>query len=526
MADWLLPTNSSLYTDYTSQNDARMDDLAVGLDPAVTTATNVPTNTVRWSGASSRWQKYNGTAWADLAATYQISISGNAGTATALQTARTINGVSFNGSANITLTANTPSSVTFNNAGAGAASGTTFNGGAALTVSYNTVGAPSTGGANASGTWNISVSGSAASLTTARNINGVSFNGSADVVVEPYVETDETTNADRFITFVDSSVTGYQRLNLNSGIKYNPSTNTLTVGTVAGNVSGNAGTATTLQTARTINGVSFNGSANITLTANTTNSITLKSDGTGAAANTTFNGSSAMSISYNSVGAPSSTGTGASGTWGISISGNAATATTASTTTGNAATATTAGYASNSDMLDGYHAASFVRSVSGIGPDGNGNVAVDLASRVAKTGDTMSGRLTMPSATISSTAPQIDFTDTDQGTTRYLHVNGNLMGFLNTGGGWDMYANNSGQVWTANYGWLHDYFFSTIANCASSAGATSSVGGVGFAGSLAINCYGTGSIIGGQRHELIDNGSQVQLRTVNYMVNCVCDCNC
>ena len=35
-------------------------------------------------------------------------------------------------------------------------------------------------------------------------------------------------------------------------------------GTISGALSGNASTATTLQTARTINGTSFNGSANIT----------------------------------------------------------------------------------------------------------------------------------------------------------------------------------------------------------------------------------------------------------------------
>jgi hypothetical protein len=46
---------------------------------------------------------------------------------------------------------------------------------------------------------------------------------------------------------------------------YNPSTNTLVVGTVSAALSGNATTATTLQTARTIGGVSFNGSANINL---------------------------------------------------------------------------------------------------------------------------------------------------------------------------------------------------------------------------------------------------------------------
>jgi hypothetical protein len=43
--------------------------------------------------------------------------------------------------------------------------------------------APSKTGTGASGTWGISVTGSAATLTTARNINGVSFNGSADITI-------------------------------------------------------------------------------------------------------------------------------------------------------------------------------------------------------------------------------------------------------------------------------------------------------------------------------------------------------
>jgi hypothetical protein len=50
-----------------------------------------------------------------------------------------------------------------------------------------------------------------------------------------------------------------------SGPRLNPSTNTITAGTFAGALSGNATTATTLQTARNINGVSFNGSADITV---------------------------------------------------------------------------------------------------------------------------------------------------------------------------------------------------------------------------------------------------------------------
>ena len=189
-------------------------------------------------------------------------IAGNAGSATVLQTARNINGVSFNGSANINI--NTNNAATFNSSGTGAVSGSTFNGGAPLTISYNTIGAPSTTGTNASGSWNISVTGSAASATgnaatatalqTARSIGGVSFNGTANIDL-PGVNT-----------------SGNQ------------------------NTSGNAATATVLQTARTINGTSFNGSANITVTANTTNALTLGTGLTG----TSFNGSAAVTatVSY------------------------------------------------------------------------------------------------------------------------------------------------------------------------------------------------------------------------------------
>ncbi|WJZ47901.1 tail fiber protein [Synechococcus phage DSL-LC03] len=59
--------------------------------------------------------------------------------------------------------------------------------------------------------------------------------------------------------------------------------------TFHGAFNGNASTATTLQTARNINGVSFNGSGDITITANTTNTLTKGSYLTGS----NFNGSAA-----------------------------------------------------------------------------------------------------------------------------------------------------------------------------------------------------------------------------------------
>ena len=97
-------------------------------------------------------------------ATASASCSGNALTATTLQTARNINGVSFNGSANITITANTPDALTFANDGLGD-SGFSWSGTTAKKISYNTIGAPGSTGAGASGTWPISISGSAASVS-------------------------------------------------------------------------------------------------------------------------------------------------------------------------------------------------------------------------------------------------------------------------------------------------------------------------------------------------------------------------
>jgi hypothetical protein len=203
--------------------------------------------------------------------------------------------------------------------------------------------------------------------------------------------------------------------------------------------------------------------------------------------------------------------------------------------------------AADSELLDGFNSTAFLRSVNGVTPDGDGNVAVDLTSRVAKAGDTMTGPLTLSgnptnnlhaapkqyvdsaisgvdlstrvaksgdtmtgNLTIQNTAPTINMADTNQGTTRYLHVNDNLMGFLNTGGGWDMYANNSGQVWTSNYGWLHDYFFRSVTNCQ------------GQTGGINENCYGGGNVLQGARSELIDEGGNLRIRYIGTYTNCNC----
>jgi hypothetical protein len=67
-----------------------------------------------------------------------------------------------------------------------------------------------------------------------------------------------------------------------------------------GALTGNASTATTLATARTINGTSFDGSANITITANTANNFVLRAD-SGTTEGTdlyTFNGGAAKNVNF------------------------------------------------------------------------------------------------------------------------------------------------------------------------------------------------------------------------------------
>tara|TARA_B100000575_G_scaffold142673_1_gene113854 strand:- start:573 stop:2105 length:1533 start_codon:yes stop_codon:yes gene_type:complete len=136
--------------------------------------------------------------------------TGNAATATVLETARTIGGVSFNGSANIDLP-----------------------------------------GVNTSG--NQDTSGNAATATaleTARTIHGVSFDGTGNIDLTEVIQDtvgamfSSNTETDIAVTYQDGDGT---------------------IDLVVSDISGNAATATALETARTIAGVSFDGTANISI---------------------------------------------------------------------------------------------------------------------------------------------------------------------------------------------------------------------------------------------------------------------
>ncbi len=182
-------------------------DISSSVNNGTTTPTitlNVPTASITNRGllSASDWSTFNAKGDMTLAGVQTItgtktfsstiigSINGNAATATKLATPVTINGTSFDGSANISFSTNTVNALSFNNGGTGDVSGTTFNGSAAKTISYNTIGAaPTIGSASittlgtiATGTWNataitVAKGGTGATTLTANAVllgNGIS----------------------------------------------------------------------------------------------------------------------------------------------------------------------------------------------------------------------------------------------------------------------------------------------------------------------------------------------------------------
>ena len=273
----------------------------------------------------------NGNASTATSATTSGSTSGNAATATALQTARNIGGVSFNGTADINLpgvntagnqntsgnaaTATALSSGQSNWVGTGvinnvvgllawknysnshvifdASAGTSPSGGAvnntnaavAWTSTY-----PTLMGWNGSSTYGVRVD----SARVSDNTSGTAANVTGIVAIANGGTGQSTRQA--AMDALAGAVTAGQYLRGDGVDVVMSAIQAGDVPTLNQNTTGNAASATVLQTARTINGTSFNGSANITITANTTNTLTL---GTGLGG-TSFNGSAAVTatVSY------------------------------------------------------------------------------------------------------------------------------------------------------------------------------------------------------------------------------------
>jgi len=139
------------------------------------------------------------------------------------------------------------------------------------------------------------------SALVATNASGTAANltaGTATVATTVTITDNESTNEDNAIIFAAGADLDGGNLGLESDgtLTYNPSTGTVTstvfAGALTGNASGssgsctgNAATATALASARTINGVSFDGTGNITVTAagsTLSDTVTVAKGGTGA----------------------------------------------------------------------------------------------------------------------------------------------------------------------------------------------------------------------------------------------------
>ena len=330
----------------------------------------------------------------------QTSITGNAGSATVLDTARTINGIAFDGSANIVVP---PIGATYQST----ARVNVLNGAAAQGMNLGS----------------LLISDAYADVTNVP-INGVWVKGNV-------------TTAGIF-TGNGSGLTTLNAANLSSGIIPDARIS----GTYTGvSITGNAATATTLQTARTINGVSFNGSANIVVADATkepaiaagtlaqfwsgsktwvnfdsevracpltgltlTNADIVATDtvivGLGkaqaqlnvlaplaspsftgvplaptAAVNTNTTQLATCAFTRAEIGslAPTKVGVGASGTWAIAITGNAASATVLDT----------------------------ARKINGVAFDGSANITVADATKLPLTGGILTGLLSTDNCTIA-----------------------------------------------------------------------------------------------------------------------------
>jgi hypothetical protein len=224
---------------------------------------------------------------------------------------------------------------------------------------------------------NSRVDGSATTATTlqtARTINGTSFDGSANVTV-PVNTTQKSDSVAYQIPFVTSVTAGNQNLFTDSAanITYNPSTNTLTTTTFVGALTGNATTATTLQTARNIGGVSFNGSAN----------IDLPGVNTAGTQSTTGNAATATALqTARTIGGVSFNGSANIDLPGVNTAGT-------QNTTGNAATAT---------------ALQTARTIGGVSFNGTANINLPGVNAVGNQNTTGSAATLTTARTINGTS--------------------------------------------------------------------------------------------------------------------------
>lgn len=281
-------------------------------------------------------------------ANFTASVDGNAGTANKLKVPRKINGVDFDGTADITVSAVLSKSLSRGTYLIGTA--TSFNGSADVTFSVDATDA-NTGGKIVAR--DVSGNFSAGQITATSFVGNLTGNLTGDV------------KASNGTIVLDSGTTG---------------ANATFVGSVTGNVTGNAATASKLLQSRTINGVAFDGTQNITITAGATSGLTA--------------GSYIDVVSY---GDSTSVYDGsASATWNvkgeISSIPNTLVARNAQSDIFAREITASQGFKGNADSATKLQTA---RTINGINFDGSQNITIYDSSKVPLSGGTLTGFLTL-----------------------------------------------------------------------------------------------------------------------------------
>jgi hypothetical protein len=411
-------------------------------------------------------------------------LTGNASTATALATGRTIGmtgdvvwtSAAFDGSGNVTGTATIqPDSValgtdtTGNYVATGAVSGTGLSGsssseGGTFTVTSNatalntasTIVARDGSGNFAAGTVTAALSGNsttATALATGRTISltgdvtgtSAAFDGSGNVSIAATIAADSVAlGTDTTGNYVQSVANGSYltgggaasegaaltlgvdaaSINTASKVVARDASGNFAAGTITAALTGNASTATTLQTARTIGGVSFDGSANINLPGVNTAGTQATS---GNAATATLAASATVLQTARTIGGVSFDGSAAINLPGVNTAGTQA-------TSGNAGSATVLQTA---------------RNINGVAFNGSADITVADSTKMPTSGGTFTGGVTVNgSVTVgNTTSSDIYMVDTDEGTRR-IHCNSNRIGFLKQDDNWGSYCDDDGS-WTS-----------------------------------------------------------------------------
>jgi len=279
------------------------------------------------------------------------ALTGNADTATTLKTARNIQGVSFDGSANITVvTAGTGigvSGTTVSNTGVTTISGTTNQ----ITASASTGGVTLSLPSSLTTPGDLTVSGNLTVSGTTTTVNSTTV-AVADLNIELAKNATTAAQANGAGLTIDGPATPATLTYTSADDRWNFNKN-LNVTTVYGALSGNASTATTLQTARTINGVSFDGSAAIT--------VTTAGTGIGVSGTTISNAGVTSNVAGTGISVSGATGAVTITNTGIlSITGTAPVS--ASTTSG----ATTISMAAATASVNGYMTSTYAAKLDGI----------------------------------------------------------------------------------------------------------------------------------------------------------------